>query len=115
MNGGRIRRIRFKDGRPDVEVLRNSYPDPDGENWRGDIIRQARTLADYSEPGSELCGFVMIGMYSDGTSSVGWRRDPERIRVPRYLMPAYVSEIVRDSLLTQQTACDVINRAIDNE
>lgn len=73
----------------------------DPENYRGVIVGHARSMAEQSESGSELAGFVVIGMYSDGRSSLGWRM-PDNI--PSCLAPAYVAELIRRDIVTGREA-----------
>ena len=99
-----------------MRVLHQPTPNADGEeNWRGEIIRSARAVADYDGPSSELVGYLMVGFFSDGSSSIGYRWDKDRTPIPRALMPAYVAEIVRRDMITEveaeQVACEVVNRA----
>lgn len=104
----------MKAGGADLRIL-HQEPLNGRENYRGKIVDHARKLGDFSAPGSELIGFVMIGLYADGTTSVGVRFDPKTSPIPRALMPSYVAEILRRDLVTaceaEDVACDVVNRA----
>ncbi len=111
MTHARIGRIRMKNGGAEVRLIRNEKKDDGGkENWCGDIVRCARKCAEYSVPDSELVGFVVIGLYSDGCSSVGWRYDPKRSPIPRALLPTYVAEVIRRDLVTHPEAVETFNR-----
>jgi len=111
MGLARIGKVRMKSGGAEVRLIRQERTDAGGtENWRGDILRCAKKCVEYSEPGSELVGFVVLGLYSDGASSVGWRHDPARAVIPRALLPAYVEEIIRRDLVTHPEAVETFNR-----
>lgn len=108
----RIGRVRLKGG-ADLHVLRRETPDADGtQNYLGEIIASARRCAEFSEPGSELCGYVVLGVYADGTTSVGWRYDGKSGAIPRALFPALVAETIRRDIITQAEAVEVFNRSI---
>jgi hypothetical protein len=99
----RISRVRMKDG-ASVTILPTpmDYGDPDlPENWRGKLIEHAKRIAGYDEPKSELDGFLVIGMFSDGSTSIGLRI-PDRL--PRPLIPGYVAEILRRDVITECAA-----------
>jgi hypothetical protein len=100
----RIGRIRMKNGGADVRVLHRSEPNPDNESWRGKIIENAKAVASYDEDGSELVGFLVIGIFSDGQTSVGFRYDKKRCPVPLSLMPAWVAELVRRDMVVAPEA-----------
>jgi hypothetical protein len=116
MGVARIGRIRHKDGGADVRIIRQTTPDKAGEeNWCGQIVKSARTIAEQGSPTSELVGFFVIGLFSDGAYSMGLRWDHDRSPIPRSLMPAYVEELIRQDLISrpdaERTACNVVNRA----
>lgn len=112
MAHARIGRVRMKSGGAEVRVLHNSRKDGGGqENWCGEVVKSARIVADFSEPGSELIGFVVLGLYSDGNHSLGFRFDPKRSPIPGVLMPSYVGELIRRDMITRKVACDVVNRS----
>lgn len=100
MAAARIGKIRLKAGGAEVRILHQEQPNPGGENWRGKLIEHARKIASYSGPKSDLVGYVIVGLYSDGghASSVRWDRN--RTPIPRRLMPSYVAEIVREEMVT---------------
>jgi hypothetical protein len=102
----RIGRIRMKNGGADVRVLDRKIDNPNGENWRGKVIENAKAVASYDEEGSALVGYILIGIYSDGLTSVGFRYDPEQCPVPRSLMPAWVAELVRRDMIVAPEASD---------
>jgi hypothetical protein len=112
MSAARIGKITMKNGGAEIRLIRQERKDEGGaENWQGRIVTCARNIADYSEPGSELCGFVVLGLYSDGANAIGWRYDGKRSPIPRALLPAYVAEVIRTDLVTQVEAVEVFNRS----
>ncbi len=92
----RIRSIRPKAG-GHIIVL-PTPADRDNENLRGVMIRHAKMIA---ENEGEFDGFLVIGLWADGTRSLGYRI-PQRI--PRELLPAYVAEMVRTECITDWQA-----------
>lgn len=105
----RIGRIRMKNGGADVRVLDQRRPDPDGEDWRGTIVQNARKVAEQSEPDSPLVGYIIVGFYGDGQTSVGFRYDPDRTPIPRMLLPAWIAEVVRRDMITAREAESTFN------
>lgn len=105
----------MKAGGAEVRVLTTPTPNLGDENWRGKIIDAARRVAGFDEEGSALVGYVVIGLFSDGTSSLGYRWDKDRTPIPRTLMPTYIAEVIRRDLITaveaDEVACHVVNRA----
>lgn len=101
MSHARIGKVTFKSGGATLRVLHTDRKDGAGENWSGELIKSARATAQFSEPGSELCGWVMIGLYTDGMCSFSYRLDETRSRVPRALLPAYVAELIRRDVITK--------------
>lgn len=103
MSHARIRSVRLKSGGAEITLLRRATPDGDGtENWCGEVVRSAKAVASFSEPGSELCGYVVVGIYADGMHSLGFRYDESRARIPAALMPALVAELIRTDVVTQR-------------
>lgn len=99
----RIRRVRMKDG-ADVTILDTERPHGDPENpsnWRGDMIRHAKMIGDGDEPGSRIQGYLVVGMFSDGRTSIGYKLDST---IPRTLMVAWLSEILRRDMITELEA-----------
>lgn len=110
MGHARISRVRLKSGGAEIRVLRRNLDDRAAK-----IITHARKIAAMSAPGSALVGFVTIGLFEDGTTSVGCHYDPASSAIPRALLPAFVAEIIRRDLITsaeaEDVACTVVNRA----
>lgn len=100
MSAARIGKVRLKKGGAELRILDRKSNDPGGENWRGKIMAHARSVASYEENGSELVGFLVIGFFSDGAHSLGWRWDANRSPIPRRLLPAYVADLIREDLIT---------------
>lgn len=69
----RIGRVRMKDGGADVHILRQDTRE-DGENYKGLIVKHARIIAD--DP-AEMIGFVVVGIFADGSYSHGLRLDKD--------------------------------------
>jgi hypothetical protein len=104
----RISRVRMKQG-ADIHVLHNAMPDKIDdreENWRGKIIEHARNIAGHATEEGPLDGFVVIGFFADGASSVGFRVPA---RIPAALLPGYVSELLRRDTVTSQAAANVFD------
>lgn len=94
MSQARIGKITLKQGGAEVRVLHRSEPNG-GENWRGTMIQHARMIAEM--PG-EVTGFVMVGMFSDGTYSMSFRLDPDSPLGPT-MLPTYVADILRRDII----------------
>lgn len=105
----RIGRIRMKNGGADVRVLNREPVNPDGEDWRGKIITNARAIAEQASEDAPLVGYVVLGLYADGGSSIGYRYDFERCPVPRMFIPAWVAEIIRRDIIVGPEAKNVFN------
>lgn len=110
----RIGRVRMKAGGADLRVLHNCSPIP-ADNWRGKFMEHSRAISEMGSPGSELVGYLVIGVFSDDAVSTAFRWNNPRSAIPRSLMPAYVAEIVRRDMVTapeaDEVACSVVNRA----
>ena len=80
--------------------------DGEPENWRGKLLEHAKAIGGLGTPGSELAGFVVIGLFADGTSSAGFR-------LPSWLSPTlapgYVAEVLRRDALIDREARTVFN------
>jgi hypothetical protein len=108
----RIGRIKMKNGGAEVRILPATSPNPDGEDWRGKIIENARYIAEQATNDAPLVGYFILGMFGDGCTSTGFRFDPSFCNIiPRALMPSWIAEIARRDIVTSAEACDVVNRA----
>jgi hypothetical protein len=100
----RLRSIRYKDGRAALHVLHTPMVDEcngEPENWRGKLIEHSKNIACQDGAGSLLDGYLVVGLFSDGMTSVAYRL-PERI--PQCLAMAYISEIIRRDVVTEREA-----------
>jgi hypothetical protein len=105
----RLRRVRLKGG-ADVHVLHNKQPDPGNENWRGSLVRNARNIAGFASDDLPLAGYVVVGLFADGSASVAYRYDTTQSNsVPRSLIPAWIAEIIRREMITCVEARDTFN------
>jgi hypothetical protein len=109
----RISRVRLKGG-PDVRVLHRGEPNPGGEDWRGIMVRHAREIAEKGTDEAPLAGFVVLGIFADGTTSLGYRYDVhQRLSIPRALIPAWIAEIIRRDIITNIEARDVFDEKFE--
>ena len=110
----KIGRIRMKNGGAEVRVLDRRPINPDGENWRGKIIENARQIAAHATDDNPLVGYVVIGIYPNGTS-VAWRYDWEggSNQVPRMLLPEWIAELIRRDLISGVEARDLFNEMFE--
>lgn len=106
----RIGKIKLKAGGAEVRILERPTR-PDGESWAGAIVQAAQTVASFEEPGTELIGFFVIGFYSDGGRSSGFRWDPVKAPFDRRLLPGFAAEIIREDLITEDCARTIVNRS----
>lgn len=108
MSGARIGLVKFKAGGAQLVVLRNEQRDAGGkENWRGLIVKHAKSIADCDKPESYLVGFFVMGLFSDGSYNVGFRWDDKRSPIPRTLMPAYIEEVIRRDFISRTDAAEI--------
>lgn len=114
-NPVRIGKIRMKAGGAEVRVLDRSADAANGENWRGMLVRHARDIASYEREDSRLVGFVVIGLFSDGGHSLGFRYDPESSLIPRRLLPAYIEELIRADMVTRPLSNDEAVEVFNNQ
>lgn len=109
----RIGRIRMKSGGAEVRLLQ-SKPGLDGaDDWRGAIVRNARSVAEMGTDANPLVGYVLVGVFSDGAASVGYRYDPDTCPIPRMLFPAWIAEWIRRDLIGAVEARDVFNQMFE--
>lgn len=95
----RIGKIKMKAGGAEVRILPRQSRD-DGENYKGLIVNHARMIADDDK---EMVGFVVIGIFADGTYNEGSRLDAGAA-IGRTMLPSYIAEIVRRSALMEPIA-----------
>jgi hypothetical protein len=108
----RISRVRMKDG-ADITILPTpmDHGDPEEpENWRGAVIRCAKRVAEFDETHSRLEGFIVLGFYTDGSSSLGFRMPTH---IPRCLLPGYVAEILRRDVIVATEAAEEFDRRFE--
>ena len=108
----RIGRIRMKSGGAEVRVLHQNSANGD-EDWRGSIVKNARSIGEQATVESPLVGYVLVGLYGDGAASVGFRYDLKNCPVPRAVFPERVAEIIRRDMLTAPEARDVFNEMFE--
>lgn len=110
----RVSRVRMKRGGAEVRVLHNRIAEAGGEDHRGALLRNARAIADLATLAVPLVGYVLIGIYEDGATSVGFRYDHEnRNAIPRALLPAWVAEVIRRDIISAEEARDVFDRMFE--
>lgn len=109
----RIARIRMKNGGAEVRVLRREPINPDGEDYRGKVVENARRVAEMATDEAPLVGYVLVGLYRDGTTSVGYRYDLNDCPVPRMILPEWIAEIIRRDMITAPEARDVFNEMFE--
>lgn len=105
----RIRSVRPKHSNVHLMML----PTPvnnEGENIAGCMLRGAKQVAEYDEPGSRLDGYIVIGLFEDGTRSLGFRIPS---RLPRDLLPSYVAEMLRRDGITAHEAAEEFDRRFE--
>ncbi len=105
----RIRSVRPKHSNVHLMMLPTPVNE-DGENIAGAMLRGAKMVAGYDEPGSRLDGYILIGLFEDGKRSVGFRIPS---RLPRDLMPAYVAEMLRRDAITAHEAAEEFDRRFE--
>lgn len=108
----RISRVRMKNGGADVRVLNRKSANGE-EDWRGTIVANARTIAEQATTDAPLVGYVVVGLYADGASSVGFRYDLKRCPVPRTVIPAWIAEIIRRDMITAPEAAEVFDNKFE--
>lgn len=96
----RIGKVRLKSGGAELRIFDRVAKDLGGENWCGKIVENARTIAGYDAEDSRLVGYFILGLFSDGSHSTAYRYDPKRSPIPRRLPPGYVTEALREDMIT---------------
>lgn len=99
MSHARIRSVTFKDGRAPIRVLRTKrHRELDEAQWNSLFQKHAITIAD--DP-RQIAGYFMVAVFEDGGFNSASRVDFDRSPVPLSLWPAYVEEIARRKLVTE--------------
>ena len=104
MFAARIGRIRMKSGGADIRVLDRKATHPEGENWQGKMVENAKAIADMSTDQQPLAGYLTLGIFADGSTAMGFRYDMDNCAIPRALLPSWVAEVLRRDLLTAPEA-----------
>lgn len=94
----------MKSGGATIRVLHTPMPnqcDGNAENYQGRMISASKAIGAMGTPGSELDGYIVVGLFSDGSTSMGYRI-PERL--PRALVPSYFAEVFRRDIITDKEA-----------
>jgi hypothetical protein len=103
--GARIGRVRMKGG-ADLHILKTTLPtEPAGIEARA--VNHLRKIASWSNDQAPLDGYMLIGMFGDGTTSVAFSL-PDRLTPT--LAAAWLTEIIRRDLITEREA----ERVFDN-
>lgn len=93
--GGRIGKVRMKDTGFEFRVI-GGVRDPENDNGAA-MMRHARDISQWPD----MAGSIVIGIFKDGKTSVGFRWDDAMAPIPRSLLPAWVAEIIRRDLITE--------------
>lgn len=105
----RIGRVRMKDG-ANVRILQSRRGPDGGDDWRGAIVRNARGVAEMGTDNDPLVGYILMGIFADGSTSFGYRYDGSATPIPLALFPAWIAEIVRREMVTANKARDVFHQ-----
>ena len=97
-NGGRIGKVRMKDTGFEFRVLPG--PQEPESDMGATMMRHARAISQW--PG--MVGEIVVGVFEDGSASVGLRWDKEASPVPAALVPSWIAEIIRRDLITAAEA-----------
>lgn len=104
MSAARIGRIRLKSGGAEVRLIRREQPNHEGaENWAGEIIRSAKTVANHTSKAGPIRGFVLAAFYDDKSTYVNFRWGDES-PLNRALLPSYIAEVIRRDLIVEAEA-----------
>jgi hypothetical protein len=75
----------------------------------GKLLDSARYFVDSDK---DIVAYAITGMYADGCPFVMTRCDwPETMPLNRHLFIGMSAELIRDSMITERTACEVVNRS----
>jgi len=100
----RIGRVRMKNGGADIHVFRAR--DPGVSDAGTQLLKHAREIVETAED-DRLVGHILVGLFSSGKTSTGFRYDPETFPVPRALFPVWFADILRRELITRSEAIGV--------
>jgi hypothetical protein len=103
----------MKAGGADVRIIDRKPVNLDEEDWRGTIVGGARNIASFATDENPLAGYVIVGLFKDGSSSVGWKYDPDMAGVPRALLPHWIAELIRRDILTYGEAKSVFEQMFE--
>ena len=71
-------------------------------------------IAGYATDEAPLAGYIVLGMYADGRTAMGYRYDSDVPNiVPRALLPAWVAEVLRRDIIAESEARDVFNEMFE--
>ena len=94
MSGGRIGKVRMKDTGFEFRVIEG--PQEPENDMGATMMRHARAISQWPD----MVGEIVIGVFEDGTASVGFRWDKERSPVPTALVPSWIAEMIRRDMIT---------------
>lgn len=100
---GRIGKVRMKDTGFEFRVIEG--PKDPANDMGATMMRHARHISRWPD----LVGSIVIGVHSDGKTSVAFRWDDEGCQIPRALVPSWLAEIARRELITDIEAESVFN------
>jgi hypothetical protein len=106
-DGGRIGKVRMKDTGFEFRVLEGPR-DPENDMGAA-MMRHAREISQWEG----LVGSIVIGVFDDGKTSVGFRWNDEGCPVPRTLVPAWLAEVARRELVTGIEAENVFDNKFE--
>jgi hypothetical protein len=110
----RIGRVRFKNGGAELRIINNAKAEAGEEDHRGALVKNARSVAEMGKADDPLVGYVLVGLFASGGSSVGWRYDFDAISaIPRMLVPAWIAEIIRRDIISGVEARDVFSNMFE--
>lgn len=73
------------------------------------VLQDVRVMIDDSRP---IVGYALVGLYADGTPfSASATKFGKRMKCNRHMFVGMATELIRDDLLTFETARDIVNRA----
>jgi hypothetical protein len=94
----RISRVRLKNGGCDVRILDNRALADGGEDNRGAIMACARNVGMHHTDTNPLVGYIVAGVFKDGSYSFGYRWGDE-VPIPSMMLPTWLGEVARREVL----------------